>query len=114
MVLMLDFSIAQWRQMYFRPNKPLPKDVSVGPNEVPVQRRPARRALFDFLVSCLCLGIPYIFLERARLSARGDPESGMFRQNSMVIIGACTCLVVSLLLPHPPFPPIVRRAVIYL
>ncbi|KAF8179221.1 hypothetical protein BJ912DRAFT_855727, partial [Pholiota molesta] len=90
--------VAQWRQMYFRPNKPLPKDVSVGPNEVPVQRRPVRRALFDFLVSCLCLGIPYIFLERARLSARGDPESGMYRQNSMVIIGACTCLVAAIVL----------------
>ena len=63
---------------------------------MPIQRRPFRRAIFDFLVSCLCLGIPYLFLERGRHSSRIDEESGMLRSASpMVIIGACTCLVVS-------------------
>ncbi|KAF9476779.1 hypothetical protein BDN70DRAFT_949891 [Pholiota conissans] len=90
--------VAQWRQTYFRPNKPLPKDVNAGPNELTTQRRPIRRALFDFVVSCLCLGIPYLFLERARLSARGDSESGAFRSNSVIIIGACTCLVAAIVL----------------
>ncbi|KAH9482108.1 hypothetical protein JR316_0004203 [Psilocybe cubensis] len=91
--------VAQWRQTYFRPNKPLPTDVSKGPQLAPPPRRPFTRALFDFVVSCLCLGIPYLFIERARLSARIDEESGMMRSASpMVLIGACTCLVAAIVL----------------
>ncbi|KAF8967511.1 hypothetical protein BDZ97DRAFT_1755936 [Flammula alnicola] len=91
--------VALWRQTYFRPNKPLPKDVSSAANALPVQHRPIRRAMFDFLISCLCLGIPYLFLERARLSSRVDQESGMFRNGSpLIVIGACTCLVAAIVL----------------
>ncbi|KDR84460.1 hypothetical protein GALMADRAFT_714456 [Galerina marginata CBS 339.88] len=92
--------VAQWRQMYFRPNKPLPRDVSTGANQLPIQRRPFRRVFFDFFVSCLCLGIPYLFLERVRLSGRiTDEESGVFRNSSpMVIVGACTCLVAAIVM----------------
>ena len=66
---------------------------------MPIQPRPFRRAVFDFLISCLCLGIPYLFFERARLagSRPSDEESGLLRGPSpMLIIGACTCIVVSL------------------
>ncbi|KAJ3505857.1 hypothetical protein NLJ89_g7196 [Agrocybe chaxingu] len=91
--------VAQWRQTYFRPNKPLPKDVGTPIGALPVQRRPFRRAIFDLLISCLCLGIPYLFIERARLSLRGaDHESGLRHSSPMVIIGACTCLVAAIVL----------------
>ncbi|KIM38706.1 hypothetical protein M413DRAFT_29942 [Hebeloma cylindrosporum] len=91
--------VALWRQTYFRPTKPLPKDVGSSANHLPIQRRPFRRTVFDFLVSCLCLGIPYLFLERGRLSSRMDEESGALPSASpMVIIGACTCLVAAIVL----------------
>jgi len=92
---------AQWRQMHFRPNKPLPQDIDFGGRALPVQRRPFRRAFFDFVFSCICLGIPYLFLERARLAGTrtADEESGLLRGPApMFIIGACTCLMVSPLL----------------
>ncbi|PPQ77168.1 hypothetical protein CVT25_010796 [Psilocybe cyanescens] len=75
--------VAQWRQIYFRPNKPLPTDVSKGPQLPPAPRR-----------------IPYLFIERARHSGRlADEESGMLRSASpMVVIGACTCLVAAIVL----------------
>jgi len=91
-------SQAQWRQAYFRPGKPLPKDVDFGGRIPPVQRRPFTLAVLDFVISCVCLGIPYIFLERARLagSRSVDEESGLLRGPApMLIIGACTCLMVS-------------------
>lgn len=89
--------LAYWRQSFFRPDKPLPKDVGGIPGHLPVQRRTVSRVIFDFVVSCLCLGIPYIFLQRAaRLSSRMDEESGLLRGPApMVVIGAATCLVVS-------------------
>lgn len=87
---------AQWRQTYFRPNKPLPTDVGPSPSCLPIApRRPFRRAMLDFVVSCLFLGIPYIFFERTRLSSRIDEESGLRNATPTLIIGACTCLVVS-------------------
>ncbi|CAA7259460.1 unnamed protein product [Cyclocybe aegerita] len=91
--------VAQWRQTYFRPNKPLPKDVGTPIGALPVQRRPFRRAVFDLLISCLCLGIPYLFIERARVALRGaDHESGLRHSSPMLIIGACTCLVAAIVL----------------
>ncbi len=99
----VSYFTALWRQTYFRPNKPLPSDAGSGLNELPVHRRPFSRVLFDFVVSCLCLGIPYFFLERTRMSTRVDHESGVLRSNPIIILGACTCLVVSIFLytrPH--------------
>src|SRR5260221_3440047 len=94
-------SSAHWRQVYFRPTKPLPKDVQFGGRPFPIhEHRPFRRAFFDFIISCICLGIPYFFLERVRLSGRSsDQESGLLRGPAPIfIIGACTCLMVSTLL----------------
>lgn len=103
----LRHSSAHWRQVYFRPTKPLPKDVQFGGRPFPIhEHRPFRRAFFDFIISCICLGIPYFFLERVRLSGRSsDEESGLLRGPAPIfIIGACTCLMVSpLLLDCPPF-----------
>ena len=78
------------------------------PGHLSVQRRTVSRAIFDFVVSCLFLGIPYIFLQRAtRLSSRIDEESGLLRgPGPMVVIGAATCLVVSSqhFFSHVPVP----------
>ena len=89
--------LAHWRQIYFRPSKPLPKDVQFGGRPFPIhEQRPFRRAFFDFVISCICLGIPYFFVERVRLSGRSsDEESGLLRGPAPIfIIGACTSLMV--------------------
>ncbi|KAG6807740.1 hypothetical protein H0H92_006516, partial [Tricholoma furcatifolium] len=88
--------VATWRQQYFRPNKPLPTDV--GHHEIPSKpRRSIGRALVDFIISCLCLGVPYLFFERSRQS-RIDEESGTHNPGPMVIVGACACLTAAIVL----------------
>ena len=90
------FFPAHWRQTYFRPNKPLPANAGSNSSRLPMApRKPFRRAIVDFVVSCLFLGIPYIFYERTRLSSRIDEESGLRNATPTLVIGACTCLVVS-------------------
>ncbi|KAF9552621.1 hypothetical protein CPC08DRAFT_768163 [Agrocybe pediades] len=115
--------VAHWRQTYFRPNKPLPQDVSHSRNVVaPYLQRPRRNLggiLLEVVVSCLFLGIPYLFYHRHQprlLSGMGvtsggagrfnfgmDPELGALRTggssgSSMVVVGACTCLVAAIVL----------------
>ena len=87
---------AHWRQTYFRPNKPLPTNVGSNQSRLPIApRKPFKWAIVDFFVSCLFLGIPYIFFERTRLSTRiVDEESGLRYATPTLVIGACTCLVV--------------------
>lgn len=85
----------QWRQTHHRPKKPLPHDVGMGPMPPPKRQRPARKSFFDFVISCICLGLPYIFFERHRLH-RYDEESGFRQSAPLFVIGACTCLVVSI------------------
>ncbi|KAF8886964.1 hypothetical protein BD779DRAFT_1529018 [Infundibulicybe gibba] len=87
--------VAQWRQQYFRPEKPLPKDAGRGELRIPEHRRPFRRVIVDLLISCVCLGIPYIFFNRNN-HHRIDEEGGVRSAAPMLVIGACTCLVVSL------------------
>ncbi|KAF8076962.1 hypothetical protein FPV67DRAFT_1715819 [Lyophyllum atratum] len=90
--------VAHWRQQHFRPNKPLPTDVGQRDVSLPKHRRPLHRALTDFLISCLCLGIPYIFFDRSR-PYHLDEESGMrSAAGPMFIVGACTCLVAAIVL----------------
>jgi hypothetical protein len=89
---------AHWRQQHFRPDKALPKDVNSNALRLPTPHRPFRRALVDFLISCMCLGIPYIFFQRAQ-HHRVDEESGLRSAAPMLVVGACTCLIVSLFLP---------------
>ena len=61
-----------------------------------VPRQPFKWVIIDFVVSCLFLGIPYLFYERTRWSSRIDEESGGFRYATpTLVVGACTCLVVS-------------------
>ncbi|KIL57234.1 hypothetical protein M378DRAFT_88160 [Amanita muscaria Koide BX008] len=88
--------VAQWRQQHFRPNKPLPKDVT-GKSPQPNYRRPFPRVLLDFTISCLCLGIPYLFIDRSR-DHRMDEESGLRSVAPMLAIGACSCIMASIVL----------------
>jgi hypothetical protein len=81
--------VAHWRQSYFRPNKPLPTNVGSNLSRLPITpRRPFRRVIIDFVVSCLFLGIPYIFFERTRFSSRIDEESGLRNPTPTLVIGA--------------------------
>ena len=98
-------ALAHWRQTYFRPHKPLPTNVGSNQSSLPITpRRPFNRAIIDVVVSCLFLGIPYIFFERTRLSSRIiDEESGLRYATPTLVIGACTCLVVRPIHSFLPF-----------
>ncbi|KAK0212739.1 hypothetical protein DFS33DRAFT_1377207 [Desarmillaria ectypa] len=86
-----------WRQLNYRPNKPLPRDASGDSLRLPARRNQLGRALVDFCISCLCLGIPYIFYNRSH--HRGmDEEGGIRSAAPMLVIGACTCLVAAIVL----------------
>ena len=99
----LSNDLAHWCQTYFRPNKPLPTNVGSNQSGLPVTPcQPFKWTLINFVVSCLFLRIPYVFFERTRLSSRiMDEESGLRYATPTLVIGACTCLVVSLV--HLPF-----------
>ncbi|TFK46997.1 hypothetical protein OE88DRAFT_1637432 [Heliocybe sulcata] len=87
--------VAQWRQSNFRPHKPLPHDTTKHHH---VERRlPFRRTLLDFVVSVVCLGIPYIFADRSS-HRRLDEESNLRSPGPMLMIGACACLLAAILL----------------
>ncbi|TFK94846.1 hypothetical protein K466DRAFT_475411 [Polyporus arcularius HHB13444] len=86
--------IAQWRQLSFRPNKPLPRDAIKG---VQRPRTPFYRAVLDFIISCLCLGIPYIFLSRS-FHQSFDEESGIYNTGPVLMVSACACLVAAVIL----------------
>ncbi|KAJ3013130.1 hypothetical protein NUW54_g1674 [Trametes sanguinea] len=86
--------VAQWRQIYYRPDKPLPRDAIKG---APETRIPFRRAMVDFLIGCLCLGIPYIFMTRTHHYSF-DEESGLHTAGPMLMLSACACLVAAVIL----------------
>ncbi|TFY80046.1 hypothetical protein EWM64_g3967 [Hericium alpestre] len=86
--------ITAWRQGYpgGHPNG------STRANDNPDRRIPFRRKVTDVLVSILCLGIPYLFLERAH-HQRMDTESGLrSTAGPMLVIGACACLIAAVIL----------------
>ncbi|KAJ7595978.1 hypothetical protein C8J56DRAFT_923679 [Mycena floridula] len=85
----------QWRQVQFRPERPLPADAHPGHHRP--HRRPVRRVLVDFVISCFCLGIPYIFFNRYNQS-RLDQESGLRNAAPILVIGASTCLMAAIVL----------------
>ncbi|KAF7984725.1 hypothetical protein HWV62_11654 [Athelia sp. TMB] len=88
--------MAHWRQTHFRPHRPLPKDIHVAKSHS--QRKNSFfRVIFDFIVSLVCLGIPYMFLERSS-HLHTDIESGLHSPGPMLVIGACSCLVAAILL----------------
>ncbi|KAJ7082403.1 hypothetical protein B0H15DRAFT_785681 [Mycena belliarum] len=90
--------VAHWRQHHFRPHKPLP----VGSAGHPSLRRPSPgflRTAAEVLVSCLLLGVPYLFYNRPG-APRVDAEGGVAARNILpvLVVGACTCLLAAILL----------------
>lgn len=58
-------------------------------------RVPFRRKAGDFFISFLCLGLPYLFLDRSH-HQRFDAESGVRSvAGPMLVVGAFACLIVS-------------------
>lgn len=89
-----------WRQQHFRPHRPLPQDVATahGKHKHPKQLRvPFGRALLDLFIGALCLGIPFLFVDRGHHSRRADPESGLrlHSPGPVLMLCAVSCLVVS-------------------
>ena len=84
---------AHWRQVHFRPHRPLPRDIS---HMHTAKRTPILRTVLEIVVGILCLGIPFLFVDRARYSSHFDVENNTAMPSSapLFVIGACSCLVV--------------------
>ena len=86
--------LAAWRQGH------LGNQDSRGRLNIPPARIPFLRTAGDFIISFVCLGLPYLFLERSH-HQRFDTEGGV-RNNAgpMLVVGALACLIVSWDLPN--------------
>ncbi|KAF8505744.1 hypothetical protein F5888DRAFT_1604830, partial [Russula emetica] len=84
--------VAAWRQGR------LGNQDSRGKLNIPPARVPFLRTAGDFIVSFVCLGLPYLFLERSH-HQRFDTEGGV-RNNAgpMLIVGALACLIAAVIL----------------
>jgi len=89
--------IAHWRQMHFRPHKPLPHDAHKMNHGHTQHRSSFIQTVFDFVVGFICLGIPYLFMNRAHRHQM-DEESGLHSAGPMLVIGACSCLAAAIIL----------------
>ncbi|KAJ7063979.1 hypothetical protein C8F01DRAFT_983936 [Mycena amicta] len=96
--------VAHWRQHHFRPHKPLPVDFWAGSGSTQSQARSQKagfvRTAMDILVSCLLLGVPFLFYSKHG-ALRSDAEGGGIVQRNVIpvlVVGACTCLLAALLL----------------
>ncbi|KAH7922566.1 hypothetical protein BV22DRAFT_1017033 [Leucogyrophana mollusca] len=97
MIARILLRVVHWRQVHFRPHKPLPRDV---PHAQPTRKRvPVGRTIVDILVGILCLGIPLLFVDRARYN-HIDAESGVASHHGgpLFLAGACACLVAAIIL----------------
>jgi hypothetical protein len=100
----------QHRQQRLRPHKPLPSLIpSRSHLNQPSKPRPGFfRASIDFIVVCVCLGVPYLYVRRQGQVVQrydeedgggfagmkvGDAEGDVVRA---VVVGVTTCLLVSL------------------
>lgn len=85
--------VARWRQAHYRPHRALPQDAHKGHHQAQ-HKTSFFRVIFDFFVGLICLGIPYLFVERAH-HKRMDLESNTHSPAPVLVIGACSCLTVS-------------------
>ncbi|KAI9508917.1 hypothetical protein F5148DRAFT_979083, partial [Russula earlei] len=70
----------------------------VRDNYGPSTRAPLLRTAGDFVISCLCLGLPYLFLERSH-HQRFDTEGGVrSTAGPMLVVGALACLIAAIIL----------------
>lgn len=82
--------VGQWRQRRLRHEK---SRLLGGPNSRD-HHTAHRRGALHYILSWLCLGIPFFFASR-REHVRHDEEGGSRLGNSLLVIGASVCLVVS-------------------
>ena len=70
---------ARWRQVHFKRHRPL-----------------LLRAALEIVVGVLSLGIPFLFIDRARYTSYFDMENNTTTPSStpLFVIGACACLAV--------------------
>ena len=83
--------------MHFRPHRSLPHDAHKAGHGHTRRKGSFLRAVFDLVVGFVCVGIPYIFIDRAH-HHQTDEESGLHGAGPMLAIGACSCLAVGCLL----------------
>ena len=90
---LIKFRSAAWRQGRLRDGA-TNQDSWRNHND-PSTRVPFRRTAGDFIISFVCLGLPYLFLERSH-HQRFNTESGV-RSNAdpMLVVGARACWIVS-------------------
>lgn len=86
--------IAAWRQ-----GRPLGDAIHQDSRgNDPPTRVPFRRTAGDFIVSLLCLGLPYLFLDRSH-HQRFDAESGVRSiAGPMLVVGGFACLIAAIIL----------------
>ena len=84
---------AHWRQVHFRLHRPLPRDIS---HMHTAKHTSILRMVLETIVGILCLGISFLFIDRARHSSHFDAKNNTARPSSapLFVIGACACLVV--------------------
>ncbi|KAJ7679425.1 hypothetical protein DFH06DRAFT_1078905 [Mycena polygramma] len=90
--------VAHWRQHHFRPHKPLPTE-SFGKHIRHTRSHGFLRTAADALLTCLLLGVPYLFYTRGSYH-HADAEGGTAGRSLLpvLIVGACTCLLAAVLL----------------
>ncbi|KAI6143945.1 hypothetical protein BKA82DRAFT_3983509, partial [Pisolithus tinctorius] len=88
---------AHWCQVNFRPHKLLPRDIIAAHTS---RQTPMLHMAVEILIGILCLGIPFLFVDRARYSGHFDVEGNASMQSSapLFVVGACTCLVSAIIL----------------
>ncbi|KAI5116232.1 hypothetical protein M0805_003294 [Coniferiporia weirii] len=91
--------IVQWKQHFFRPEKPLPRGVILENIQTRTQRSTQyRRTFIDFVAAWLCFGIPYLYANRHAYQ-RYDEEGGLMRSaGPMLVVGASVCIVAAIIL----------------
>ncbi|KAJ3746598.1 hypothetical protein DFH05DRAFT_1485883 [Lentinula detonsa] len=95
--------VARWRQMNFRPNKPLPQDIGKQGRSSRPRRSGFQRTILDIVVLIVFLGVPSLFVSRSNPHPlhRLDEESGLFSPRSagpILLLGGCACLVAAIVL----------------
>ncbi|KAG0695996.1 hypothetical protein DFH29DRAFT_244339 [Suillus ampliporus] len=98
MIARILLRVAHWRQMHFRPHKPLPCDMPIM--QRPKQRVPIGRMIVDIITGILCLGIPFFLVDRSSYGGHLDLEGNVMSNSGspMFLAGACACLVAAVIL----------------
>lgn len=104
--------VVQWKQHFFRPEKPLPVGTVPHSHSHSSQHQHAygtvahrhgtgsgahRRTALDVVLAWVCLGIPYLYANRHMYSGLGrfDEEGGLMRSvGPLVVVGVGICVVV--------------------